>query len=114
MEGARAVLAEGGEVVGGAVAFVAVVHDGDGKADILVWRPSIGEWVVLRSEDVSYFSLSVALSTFVPTPGDYDCDGKTDAVIFSLRTRPGTSSNQPPGRSPGNLAPGATCPSRIF
>ncbi|MCU1289816.1 MAG: cytochrome c, partial [Acidobacteria bacterium] len=46
------------------------------------WRPSSGEWFVLRSEDNSYYSFPFGASGDVPSHGDYDGDGKTDAAVF--------------------------------
>lgn len=62
-------------------------YTGDGKTDVAFWRPSIGEWFVLRSEDQSYYSFPFGVSTDLPSPGDYDGDGKFDATVF----RPSTS-----------------------
>ncbi len=56
--------------------------DGDGKADLSVFRPSDSRWYILRS---SNGTLLVQSSTTVPSklvPGDYDGDGKTEAAGF--------------------------------
>jgi hypothetical protein len=55
---------------------------GDGKADIAFWRPSDGNWYILRSEDGSYFSLPFGTDGDIPMPADFDGDGKTDPAIF--------------------------------
>jgi hypothetical protein len=57
-------------------------YTGDGKADIAFWRPSSGEWFILRSNDYSYYSFPFGVGTDIPTPGDFDGDGKFDAAIF--------------------------------
>jgi FG-GAP-like repeat len=57
-------------------------YTGDGKADVAIWRPSTGEWFVLRSENNSYYSFPFGLPSDVPAPGDYDGDGKSDAAVF--------------------------------
>jgi len=62
-------------------------YTGDGKTDAAIWRESTGEWLVLRSEDLSYFGFSFGQSGDVPVTGDYDGDGKFDAGVF----RPGNS-----------------------
>ena len=62
---------------------------GDGKADIAVWRPSSGEWFVLRSEDSSFFSFPFGTTGDTPMPTDYDNDGKVDAAGAAvLRSMP--------------------------
>jgi hypothetical protein len=55
---------------------------GDGKTDIAVWRPSNGNWFILRSEDQSYLAFPWGANGDLPAPGDYDGDGKTDAAVF--------------------------------
>jgi hypothetical protein len=55
---------------------------GDGQSDIAFWRPSSGEWFVLRSDDSSYFSVPFGTTEDVPAPGDYDGDGKFDFAVF--------------------------------
>ncbi|MBK7708758.1 MAG: VCBS repeat-containing protein [Acidobacteria bacterium] len=57
-------------------------YTGDGKADIAFWRPTTGEWFVLRSEDSTFYSFPFGASTDVPSPGDYDGDGRFDAAVF--------------------------------
>src|SRR2546421_222553 len=58
-------------------------YDGDGKAEIAVWRPSNATWYVfnLATNQTSVFQFG--FSTDVPLIGDYDGDGKTDAAVFS-------------------------------
>ena len=57
-------------------------YTGDGKTDIAFWRPSTGQWFVLRSEDFSFFAFPFGSSGDVPVPGDYDADGKADSAVF--------------------------------
>ena len=56
--------------------------DMDGKADIAVWRPSNGNWLILRSEDFSFLAFPWGANGDLPAPGDYDGDGKFDAAVF--------------------------------
>lgn len=57
-------------------------YDGDGKADIAVWRPSNGFWYWISSRDKSFNSIQFGSSEDKPVPGDYDGDGKTDFAVF--------------------------------
>ena len=55
---------------------------GDGKTDIAFWRPSTGEWFILRSEDVQFYSFPFGTIGDIPAAGDFDGDGKADAAVF--------------------------------
>jgi hypothetical protein len=46
------------------------------------FRPSTGEWFVLRSEDFSFYAFPFGTTGDLPAPGDYDGDGTTDAAVF--------------------------------
>ncbi len=54
----------------------------DNKADVAFWRPSTGEWFVLRSEDSSFYAVPFGTNGDVPTPGDYDGDDRFDTAVF--------------------------------
>jgi uncharacterized repeat protein (TIGR03803 family) len=60
--------------------------DGDGKADITVFRPSSSNWYMLTSgTNYSPSNATVVqwgLTNDVPAPGDYDGDGKTDPAVY--------------------------------
>jgi hypothetical protein len=61
-------------------------YDGDGKADIAVWRPLTGRWYVLNSSRnfnpkyATYFAWGKVGD--IPVPADYDGDGKDDYAVF--------------------------------
>ncbi len=57
-------------------------YDGDGQADIAVWRPSNGYWYWISSRDKSFNTIQFGLSDDKPVPGDYDGDGRTDFSVF--------------------------------
>ena len=58
--------------------------DGDGRADVSVFRPSTGDWYTLNSStgNTSYSLLSWGLAGDVPVTKDYDGDGKSDTAVF--------------------------------
>src|SRR6266699_736027 len=57
--------------------------DGDGKADIGVFRPSAGAWFNIPSGNPgSPIVQQWGLPGDIPVPGDYDGDGKTDFAVF--------------------------------
>ena len=62
--------------------------DGDGNADLTVYRPSTGEWFVLHSStgfaSASVYTLGGNLDT--PVPADYDGDGVMDLAIYRATT----------------------------
>ncbi len=59
-----------------------VDFDGDGKTDISVFRPSVGEWYFQRSSNSVVNGAQFGSSTDKPIPGDYTGDGKTDLAFF--------------------------------
>lgn len=56
--------------------------DGDGKADVTVYRPSSGVWYQLFSGGGPFGSPTFGIAGDIPAPADYDGDGKTDLAIF--------------------------------
>jgi hypothetical protein len=57
--------------------------DGDGKADIAVWRPSIGTWFLIPSSNPgSFIAQQWGLKGDVPVRGDFDGDGITDVAVW--------------------------------
>jgi subtilisin len=56
-------------------------YDGDGKADISLFRPSNGIWYLLNSQ-TGFGGLQFGASGDKLVPADYDGDGKTDVAVF--------------------------------
>ena len=55
--------------------------DGDGRTDIAVFRPSEGNWYVLRST-AGFMGLQFGISTDIPAAADFDGDGHADIAVF--------------------------------
>ena len=56
--------------------------DGDGKADLAVFRPSNAIWYISNSSNGQFRAEYWGLSTDKFVPADYDGDGKTDLAVF--------------------------------
>jgi hypothetical protein len=56
--------------------------DGDGKADLAVFRSSNGTWYIRYSRTGTTAGFQWGNGSDVPVPGDYDGDGKTDLAVF--------------------------------
>lgn len=61
-------------------------YDGDGKADVSVYRPSNNYWYLSRSSDSQSSFHYFGAPGDIPTPGDFDGDRKTDFAIFRPST----------------------------
>jgi cytochrome c peroxidase len=59
-----------------------VDFDGDGKSDISIFRPSVGEWYYLRSGNGAVNGAQFGSLTDKTVPADYTGDGKTDVAFF--------------------------------
>ena len=58
--------------------------DGDGRADVTVYRPSNGSWYILQSATNFTGAVSYTWGTSIdtPVPGDYDGDGRIDLAVY--------------------------------
>lgn len=60
--------------------------DGDGKADISIFRPLNGQWWYQQSLDNIVKAFQFGTSSDKPVPADYDGDSKTDIAFFRPST----------------------------
>jgi uncharacterized delta-60 repeat protein len=57
-------------------------YDGDRKTDLAVFRPSDGNWYILKSTDNSVVAVQFGQNGDVPVPGDFEGDGKADTAVY--------------------------------
>ncbi len=57
-------------------------YDGDGKADVSVFRPSAGSWYISQSSNNAFVGVGFGIASDVIAPADFDGDGKTDVSVF--------------------------------
>lgn len=60
----------------------ALDYDGDGRADLAVFRLANNTHFVRRSSDNSVFSVQFGLASDILTPGDFDGDGRADIAVW--------------------------------
>ena len=61
-------------------------YDGDGRADLAIFRPSTAIWYLLRSKaGPTKTTFGVPGGQAVPVPADYDGDGRADLALFSAK-----------------------------
>ncbi|MGB2787935.1 MAG: FG-GAP-like repeat-containing protein, partial [Dokdonella sp.] len=60
--------------------------DGDGKTDVSIFRPALGQWWHNRSSDGGNRALVFGVSTDTIVPADYTGDGKSDIAFFRPST----------------------------
>lgn len=57
-------------------------YDGDGRADISVFRPSSGAWYISNSSNSAFSGTHFGQSGDLIAPADYDGDRRTDISVF--------------------------------
>jgi hypothetical protein len=57
-------------------------YDGDGKADLSVFRPSAGSWYISNSSNNQFIAIQFGVAEDKPLVGDFDGDGKSDLTVF--------------------------------
>ena len=57
-------------------------YDGDGKADVAVFRGSAGSFYILRSSDNLFAGIAYGMGGDTPVAADYDGDGRADAAVW--------------------------------
>ena len=76
---------QAGQSARGFAAAVAADFDDDGRSDPTIFRPSTGQWWVLRSGSFYTDSLIAQWGNAgtLPVPGDFDGDNKTDLAVYN-------------------------------
>ncbi|MCW5959047.1 MAG: VCBS repeat-containing protein [Pyrinomonadaceae bacterium] len=61
-------------------------YDGDGRADVSVFRPSTSRWYEFLSGTATVVEKTFGVSGDIVSPADFDGDGKTDIAIYRPST----------------------------
>lgn len=73
---------DGNDIVITRVSRAQFDFDGDGRADVSVFRPSNGVWYQLLSANNGFSATAFGISTDKIVPADYDGDNKTDVAVY--------------------------------
>jgi uncharacterized delta-60 repeat protein len=57
-------------------------YDGDGRADVSVFRSNINRWYLLQSGNAQVTEQNFGIAGDIIAPADFDGDGKTDIAVF--------------------------------
>ncbi|HEX9961330.1 MAG TPA: FG-GAP-like repeat-containing protein, partial [Pyrinomonadaceae bacterium] len=57
-------------------------YDGDGKADLSVFRPSLASWFISNSSNNAFIGVQFGANGDLIAPADFDGDRKTDISVF--------------------------------
>jgi uncharacterized delta-60 repeat protein len=57
-------------------------YDGDKKTDVAVFRPSSGDWYILKSSTGAVSTVHFGQNGDVPVPADYDGDARADLAVY--------------------------------
>jgi uncharacterized delta-60 repeat protein len=60
--------------------------DGDGKTDISIFRPTVGEWWINQSSNTQTIAAQFGSSADKIVPADFSGDGKTDIAVWREST----------------------------
>ncbi len=70
------------DLVGRSFTYVWDMAEGSNKNDFAVWRPSEGNWYIIKSSNGSTRITQWGVSGDVPVPADYDGDGSADLAVW--------------------------------
>ncbi len=66
--------------------FAPYDFDGDGKTDVSIFRPGLGQWWIYYSSTQTSLGVSFGVNTDIPVPNDFTGDGKDDVAFFRPST----------------------------
>jgi len=69
-----------------AAEFHSTDFDGDGAADLAVFRPTTGQWFILNSGTSTFSFFNFGVPGDIPVDGDFDGDARADLTVFRPST----------------------------